>query len=148
MKSIFTLGVIGSITILFFTYSFDLQVRPAVIEYQEVLAAEEPKTILIELHPATLNDIADCESGVRNPDGSAVEGSRRHYLDDQSVVINVNKDGTQDIGVLQINTYHHGKRAKDLGYDLWKESDNWAYGRLLYREQGTAPWNASKSCWK
>jgi len=132
---------------LFFTYSFDLEVRPTVLEYQEVLAAEEPKTVLIEIHPTVLNAIADCESGVRTKDGVAVKGSRSHFADDQSVVLNVNKDGTQDVGILQINTFFHGKRAKELGYDLWDEADNWAYGRLLYREQGTAPWQASKECW-
>lgn len=53
-----------------------------------------------------------------------------------------------DLGVMQINTYYHGKAAADLGLDLHKLEENMAYARYLYKKQGTQPWNASAPCWR
>jgi hypothetical protein len=62
-------------------------------------------------------------------------------------VNHVNKNGTKDVGYFQINTVHW-QRALNLGYDVVNDKwDNLEFGFLLLKEQGTRPWNASKSCW-
>lgn len=52
-----------------------------------------------------------------------------------------------DIGWWQINDYYHEQNALKLGLDIHNEWDNLEYGFILMSEQGTSPWNASKSCW-
>ena len=77
--------------------------------------------------------IARCESRFRHTlaDGSILRGGR----------------DPADIGVMQINTRYHSARAKALGLDLHVLEDNMGYARMLYKKEGTAPWNASASCW-
>ncbi len=73
------------------------------------------------------------------------ESRFRHTLADGSVL-----KGTvdpRDTGVMQINSFYHGKTARDMGLDLNKLHDNMVYARYLYKTQGTAPWRASSSCW-
>ena len=77
--------------------------------------------------------VARCESGFR------------HTLEDGTVL--KGKVDPRDTGVMQINSFYHSKAAKELGYDLSDLSDNMAYARHLYKMKGTAPWNASSSCW-
>lgn len=148
MKKIFFYGVIGGITILFFTHSFDLEARPSVVEYNVVQAAVEPKEILIEVHPAQLDRIADCESGIRNPDGTAVEGSARHFDKNGGVILGDDASVGIDVGWCQINTAFHKEKASELGLNIFEEEDNKTYCRKLYKEQGSQPWSASKSCWQ
>ena len=147
--------ILGGVTLLI------IGINSATLAYEEnevpmeyvdeewVELQEEEKVVLVEVHPTILNKIAACESGTRNADGTAIEGSQRQHTKDQDVVIGQHTDPRfgLDLGILQINTKYHGERAAALGYNLWDEADNWAYGRLLYREQGTAPWGASKDCW-
>lgn len=52
-----------------------------------------------------------------------------------------------DVGVMQINEKYHLARTKKLGIDIYTFEGNLQYGALLYKEQGTRPWNASKPCW-
>jgi len=54
---------------------------------------------------------------------------------------------SSDVGVMQINLYYHEERAKSLNLNLFDLSDNMAYARKLYEEQGTQPWSASRACW-
>ncbi len=79
-------------------------------------------------------EIARCESTFRhiNPRTGAV---LRGYVN------------SNDVGVMQINTYYHGTTAARLGLDLMKLEDNMAYARYLYEREGTRPWNASRPCW-
>jgi len=56
-------------------------------------------------------------------------------------------NNSHDTGVLQISKKYHGERAERLGYDLNNPIDNLAFGRLLYDQQGLAPWIWSKHCW-
>jgi hypothetical protein len=95
-----------------------------------------------------LQRIADCESGIRNSDGSAVPWSSRQFNEDGSVIVGryTNPAFGYDVGEHQINTYWHGARAKQLGFDLYSEKGNEAYARLLYSEQGAKPWGWSKHC--
>lgn len=52
-----------------------------------------------------------------------------------------------DIGVMQINAHYHAERALSLGLDIYDFEDNLAYARILYNEQGSAPWISSSACW-
>ena len=54
----------------------------------------------------------------------------------------------QDIGVMQINTYYHGREARRLGYNLKSLDGNMAYAKYLYDHEGTKPWNSSAYCWR
>ncbi len=53
-----------------------------------------------------------------------------------------------DVGVMQINEHYHGATATSMGIDLHDLYGNMKYARFLYREEGTAPWNASRACWQ
>ncbi len=73
------------------------------------------------------------------------ESTFRHTLADGSVLRgHVDK---RDTGVMQINTYYHGKTADTLGLDLEDLYDNMEYARYLYEKQGVQPWSASQPCW-
>ncbi len=80
-----------------------------------------------------LAEIARCESGYRHFEkgGQIIKGK-------------VNPD---DVGIMQINEYYHGKPAKALGHDFYTLEGNLEYAKWLYEEFGTSPWNASKPCW-
>ena len=52
-----------------------------------------------------------------------------------------------DVGVMQINETYHLARSAKLGMDIDTLEGNLEYGALLYKEQGSQPWSASKPCW-
>lgn len=73
------------------------------------------------------------------------ESKFTHYKDDGSVLRGeVTPD---DIGVMQINEYYHGKTAKLLGIDIHTLEGNLAYAKWLYEREGTQPWVSSQKCW-
>jgi hypothetical protein len=76
--------------------------------------------------------IADCESGFTqlNSSGAALNGGSGGM-----------------IGVFQVNRSVHAKFALTLGDDINTLTGNMAYARYLYNNEGTVPWNSSKSCW-
>ena len=80
-----------------------------------------------------LADIAQCESHFKqfDKDGSIHRGR-------------INKN---DLGIMQVNEYYHGKMAERLGIDLYTIQGNLAYARYLYEQKGTSPWISSKPCW-
>jgi hypothetical protein len=82
---------------------------------------------------SVLAEISRCESHFRQYDrnGQVLRGK-------------VNSD---DLGLMQINEYFHGKRANELGLDLKTIEGNLAYAQYLYDKEGTKPWNASSKCW-
>lgn len=53
---------------------------------------------------------------------------------------NRNTNGTIDQGVFQINSVHNLPEMENAVANILE-------GYRLYVEQGTAPWNSSKSCW-
>lgn len=53
----------------------------------------------------------------------------------------------EDVGVMQVNEYFHGKTADKLGFDIYSIEGNVAYARYLYEKEGTQPWVSSKKCW-
>lgn len=61
--------------------------------------------------------------------------------------INPIPDKGNDTGLFQINSYYHGDRVKKLGLNLLNPIHNMKYALILYKEQGTSPWNSSKKCW-
>ena len=72
-------------------------------------------------------------------------GCESQYI---SNAINYNTAVGEDVGLFQINTYYHQERAVELGYNLYKPSDNLKFGKLLLDEQGLQPWAHSKHCWE
>lgn len=56
-------------------------------------------------------------------------------------------NNSNDSGVMQISQKYHGKRMRELGLDPFDVQDNLAFARILYDEQGLAPWKWSKPCW-
>lgn len=63
---------------------------------------------------------------------------------------NYDKEGvwwSTDWGWWQINDYWNEKPAAKRGFDIYDKWDNLEYGFIMLKEQGTAPWNASKGCW-
>jgi hypothetical protein len=48
---------------------------------------------------------------------------------------------------MQINEKYHLARSVELGMDIDTLEGNLEYGALLYKEQGSQPWSASKPCW-
>lgn len=99
---------------------------------EEVLS---PKTAVVnefgENH--IMYHIARCESGMRQflPSGEVLRG-------------HVN---SKDVGIFQINEFYHLEASKRLGIDIYTLHGNIEYSKHLYKEEGTSPWNASKSCW-
>lgn len=57
------------------------------------------------------------------------------------------KVNTDDVGVMQVNTYYHESTANKMGLNLMTLEGNLAYGKYLYEKEGTTPWNSSKPCW-
>ncbi len=81
-----------------------------------------------------LAEIAKCESTFRQFDkhGNVILGK-------------VNSD---DVGVMQINTFYHGESAEKLGYDLYTIDGNLGFAKWLYGKYGDSPWVHSSPCWK
>ena len=82
--------------------------------------------------PPILRKIAKCE-GVSQFDskGKVTRGK-------------VNK---HDIGELQINEEIWGKKAKDLGFDIYTLEGNRAMGKWLLANYGSTKWKNSGACW-
>ena len=51
-----------------------------------------------------------------------------------------------DRGALQVNDYYHGKKAKEMGFDLHRPSHSLEYGIYLMSKEGLKPWSASAKC--
>jgi hypothetical protein len=80
-----------------------------------------------------LAEISKCESGFRqfNSKGNVVRGK-------------VNSD---DVGIMQINTFYHGDSAEKLGFDLYSMDGNLGFAKWLYKKYGSDPWVHSSKCW-
>jgi hypothetical protein len=93
----------------------------------EVSASVPPK----KESPAVLARIAQCESGASHVDKNG------------QVLINA----TRDVGYYQINVPIHGKKASEMGLNLFIEEDNKAFAEYLFNNFGSEPWVHSKKCW-
>ena len=81
--------------------------------------------------PSIFKEIARCESGGSQNDKNG----------------NIVRSHTNDVGILQISEKYHKITAEKMGFNLYEESGNLAYGLYLYQNQGLKPWSASKHCW-
>ena len=102
--------------------------RPA-IQYSAIVP--EVMAATIEADPPVLERIAKCESGASHVDKNG------------QVLINA----TRDVGYYQINVAIHGKKATEMGLNLFIEEDNKKFAEYLYENFGTEPWVHSKKCW-
>lgn len=102
--------------------------------HPKVVFAEKEVVVEVESDAPVMSRIAKCESG------------GKHISPSGQVVVNVNSNGSYDTGLYQINSIWN-KKATELGYDLYKESDNKAFAMYLYKTHGSEPWYSSKSCW-
>lgn len=106
-----------------------------VINIKTATSSADIKKITKEYFKNTpvLAEIARCESEYRQFSASGVP---------LRGVVN-----SADVGVMQINESYHSARSKELSMDIHTLEGNLDYGALLYKEQGSRPWNASKPCW-
>ncbi len=88
-----------------------------------------------EALPPILARIAKCESNTG------------HYRNGQ-VTLNVNTNGSVDVGKYQINMKVWGKTATDMSLNLMDEGDNETMAKWIYANRGTNDWYSSASCWQ
>ncbi|MEI6042372.1 MAG: hypothetical protein WCQ00_02280 [bacterium] len=140
----------------------------AVIQTQDALATTSTSISLVKVaDAASIDTTNDTPVKTKKVDiNSEVESKVRLYFADTPIMAEIvkcesrfrqfNADGSafrgiannQDVGIAQVNEYYHAKRAKKLGYDIYSVEGNMAYAKLLYQEEGTAPWISSAPCWK
>lgn len=128
-------ALIGYVIFLFGGY-----MNPATIVTTSQVIKEIPTKAQI------LEDIADCESGKRLPNGKAVKGSARHYAPSGQVLMTGNTNKSVDVGKYAINSVWF-KKATELGLDITKEEDNKAMAQWIFENRGSEDWYPSKACW-
>ncbi len=126
-RTVFVLGLIASV--LWGTYKIGGELNPSTIVASRDVIVEVPTKAPI------LERIAKCESN----------GS--HYDKNGQVALNANTNKSVDIGLYQINNKAWGKKATDMGLNLFIEKDNKVMAQYIYENYGTEPWYSSKSCW-
>ena len=92
------------------------------------------RIVEVEVKALVLDRIANCES------------SNRQYGKDGQVLVNINSNGSYDIGRYQINSVWN-QQATKLGFNLFKEEDNRAFALWLFKTHGTTAWESSRKCW-
>lgn len=110
-------------------------VLPQIIPSQAIVyEAPLPPTLEEKIGDFFLIEIARCESGLRqfDEDGNILRGQ-----------INF-----KDVGLFQINEDWHFKRSVEKKINIHTTDGNIAFAKLLYKEQGSKPWSASKECWQ
>jgi len=133
----FLLGFIALCILTNFSHMTFQAIKPTTLFYKAVGHAEaaEMPSVPTEMD-VMLAKIAKCESG------------GKQFFDDGRVVLNVNKDGSADVGAYQINLRYHGAQITRMKLDVVNsEEDNRAFAEYLYQLNGTADWSASKHCW-
>ncbi len=99
-------------------------------------------SVINQIVAAPVNDIAPVMERILK-----AESGNHHFAANGQVLVHINKNNTVDVGVAQINLAVWGKKAKELGYDLFNEEDNRAFAEYLYRNYGTEPWYSSSKNW-
>lgn len=104
--------------------------------YDTIIGNLEARTYAYNYFFSTqiLFEIAKCESNLKHWDDYTGE-----------VTTNINKNGTKDFGMMQINSSHIDE-AKSLGLDIMNVADNMTYAKYLYEREGIQPWSASMRC--
>lgn len=135
----------------------------------QVVVSASPITTKVEAR-STLADSSPKQNKKVNSN-MGVEAAVREYFADIPLMAEISKCESQfrqydssgnllrgrvnnnDIGVMQVNTTYHLKRAEKLGYDITTLQGNMAYARLIYEESermyghGGHPWVSSSPCW-
>lgn len=101
------------------TFAFGTDTYERVVEYA-------PQEL-----PPVLAKICKAESGCN------------HFDKNGQTLINKSRD----VGAYQINVHIWGKKATELGYDLYDEKDNEAFAIWLFENYGSEPWHLSKAKW-
>jgi hypothetical protein len=52
------------------------------------------------------------------------------------------------VGALQIDERLHAAAARKMGFDIYTSEGNWGYAQWLFQHYGTAPWLATRKCWR
>jgi len=90
-----------------------------------------PKTELqafYEDHPE-MRKIAECESGGTQSARNKNYRNGRHW--------------STDVGYFQINNHHWGRKAKELGYDIYTKEGNIKMARYILENYGIHHWVCS-----
>lgn len=104
-----------------------------------IIPTEHIEQIKIEVVlPPQLKIICSCES-TGGPYNEPIQ-----FKDGQVLLGEINPN---DIGQCQINQIYWGKKAKELGYDIFTDEGNKLMSIYIYNTHGTWPWNWSKFCW-
>lgn len=141
IKQIFWTGVVVGAICLVYIYGHEMGEAGQKPEIINVVQADNGVAPI-------LSKIADCESGERLSNGKAKKGSASHYGKNGQVNVYGNKNATVDIGKYMVNSYYWGKKATEMGLDIWKEVDNEKMAIWIYENEGTEPWSSSYNCWK
>lgn len=108
-------------------------------------AATATTTVMmpIEMEAPVLQRIADCESG-----NGGKAGTGKQFLANGTVVTNLNKNGSIDVGKYQINlNLEHIQEMSKLHLNPLTEEGNYAYAKYIYENHGTSDWSSSQKCW-
>jgi len=95
---------------------------------QEIKVIIEEKAKKHGVDPIVMSAISFCES------------------DYNAKAKNVNKSGSHDGGVAQINDFHLPE-LKKLGLDRYNVEDGYEFMAILLKRNGTNDYKASKECW-
>ena len=105
-----------------------------------------PKTL--ENRPHILKRIAEAESfDSHYCNTKLVKAGLCDKYELGQVIVRDNPNGTKDIGRYQINDYHWGKQAHELGLNIYDEADNETMAQWIYDHKGAQPWYLSKQNW-
>ncbi len=121
--------------------------------------------IALALSAVLSGSSAQAVQPVAMPQAQTVQQYVQTYFADAPVMIAIaecesrftqlDKDGkvvknptSSAVGVFQIMASIHAASAdQNLGLNIYTVQGNAGYARYLYENQGTTPWNDSKSCW-
>jgi hypothetical protein len=107
--------------------------------YPTTITKEVVKEVIVnqEIKYPILDKIALCES------------NNKHFDTNGQVLVRGNTNGraSVDVGTYQINVMYHGKKATEMGLNLFDQKDNRTYAVYLFETQGSEPWSASRKCW-
>lgn len=98
--------------------------------------AVQDKIVEVERVAPVMERIAKCESG------------NKHFENGQVLVRGNSTRDSVDVGRFQINTKIWGKKATELGFDIFSEKGNSDMAHWMFKNYGTEPWHLSANCWK
>lgn len=137
-RSLITAGVLGIAAGLVYSGAYFNPVTTYAVQVQEKIV----EVVKPEAAAAVMDRIAGCES-----QGSA-KSKGSHIAKNGQVVVHANANQTVDVGIFQLNVNVWGKKATELGYNIFTEQGNKDMAYWIYKNVGTGPWYSSENCWK